>query len=422
VTPGEADVVRSLTSRLPPLLNTVYATASAGSAALLLVLLVVAGHYLDIENYGRFVYAIAVSTIVETVMDIGLAHVTVRAVARDRAAAPTLFRHVLGLKLVWVAIGLGLMAIVAPLLRSDPAVIRLCYLLGLSSAARSYFLTTRGFLQGMDRFDLEAAIVVADRVLLLAFGTAALALGYDVLGLGIAFVLARLVMFGGVTAVLRQLLGRTAPTFDRDVWRDLQAAALPLGLFMISLNLYSYIDTVILGAMRSNTDVGLYGAAYRIYEGLTYPPSIIASLVTPKLSYYFVHDRTRVRRLLTASLGGAAVLGFVLGGAAVLLARPLVTLLFGPAFEPAVAPLQILAAGALFVFCTWILHAAAIATNLDRRLFLTTIVGLGTNVALNVVFIRRWGISGAASATVIAEAVTVILLVAQLRRHLTALA
>ena len=108
----------------------------------------------------------------------------------------------------------------------------------------------------------------------------------------------------------------------------------------------------------------------------------------------------------------------VLGGAGVILARPLVLLLFGPDFVAAVAPLQILAGGALFVFCTWILHAAAIATNLDRRLFLTTIVGLGTNVALNVVFIRRWGISGAAAATVIAESVTVVLLMVQIRRHL----
>ena len=52
--------------------------------------------------------------------------------------------------------------------------------------------------------------------------------------------------------------------------------------------------------------------------------------------------------------------------------------------------------GALFVFCTWILHAAAIATNLDRRLFMTTVIGLSCNVGLNLLFIPRWGITGAA--------------------------
>ncbi len=413
-------MLQRLTTRFPHLLNTAYATATAGSAGLLLVLLLVAGRFLGVDDYGRFMYALAVTTIIETVMDIGLAHVTVRAVARDPDSAPALFRNVLGLKVVWVGVGLVLVLVSAPLLRSDPVVIRLCYLMGLSSAARSYFLTARGLLQGTNRFDLEAAIVVADRVLLLGLGTATLVMGFDVVALGVTFVVARLLMFVAVTLLLRRLLGSATPTFDREVWRDLQAAALPLGFFMISLNLYSYVDTVILGVMRSNAETGLYGAAYRIYEGLTYPPSIVASLVTPRLSYLFVHDRARVNRLLLRAVSGAAALGIVIGGVGIVIAAPLVTLLFGASFAGAAQPLQILAGGALFVFCTWILHAAAIATNLDRRLFMTTVIGLGSNVGLNLLFIPRWGISGAASATVIAEAVTVTMLIIQLRRHLAA--
>jgi O-antigen/teichoic acid export membrane protein len=410
-----------LKERFPNLANTVYATATAGSAGLLLVLLLVAGRFLSVDDYGRFSYALAVATIIETVMDIGLAHVTVREVARDRERAPALLRHVLGLKLAWVAGGLLLVAIVPGLLRSDPVVVRLCYALGISAAIRSYSLTARGYLQGMNRFDLETLVVVSDRVLLLGFGIAALAVYSSVTALGLAFVLARVVMFAFMTMLLRGLTGAAGgsrPAYDRQVWRDLQAAALPLGFFMISLNLYSYVDTVILGAMRSNAEIGWYSAAYRIYEGLTYPPSIIASLVTPRLSYLFVHDRGRVSGVLSRALAGAALLGVVLGGAAVFAARPIIHLLFGEAFDAAVDPLRILAGGAVFVFCTWVLHAAAIATNLDRRLFLTTVVGLSSNIALNVLFIPRWGISGAAAATVVAEAITVTLLVAQLWRHL----
>jgi O-antigen/teichoic acid export membrane protein len=121
-------------------------------------------------------------------------------------------------------------------------------------------------------------------------------------------------------------------------------------------------------------------------------------------------------RVLAASLA----LGVVLGAIAVWLAEPIIALLFGARYAPADAPLQILAAGALFVFGTWILHAAAISTNLDRRLLVTTIVGLGTNVALNVALIPRWGISGAAWATVLAEALTVAVLFAQVTRRLRA--
>jgi O-antigen/teichoic acid export membrane protein len=410
--------VEALGRRFPFLVNSGYATITAGSAGLLLVLLTIAGRFLSVDDYGRFNYAIALTTIVETVMDIGLAPVTVRAVARDKAGADRLFRHVLGLKVVWIAIGLALLALVAPILRPDPQVIRLCYLMGLSSAVRSYLLTARGLLQGLDRFDLEAVVVVADRLLLLAAGGAVLWAGYGLLGLAMAFVGARVAMLFAVMLLLGRIVGPAVPQFDRAAWRDLQTAALPIGFFMIALNLYTYIDTVILGVISTNAETGRYGASYRVYEGLMYVPAILSAVLSPRLSYLFVHDRPAHRQLLMRALLGSMILGIVLGAIAVWAARPILLTLFGADYAPAVRPLQILAAGALFVFGTWILHAAAISMNLDRRLLLTTVVGLSANVILNLMFIPRWGISGAAGATVIAEAITVALLWIQVRRRL----
>jgi O-antigen/teichoic acid export membrane protein len=403
--------------RFPFLVNSGYATITAGSAGLLLVLLTIAGRFLSAPDYGRFSYALALTTIIETIMDIGLGPVTVRAVARDRGAAGRLFRHVLGLKLVWIGIGLVLLAVVAPILRHDRQVIRLCYLMGLSSAVRSYLLTARGLLQGLDRFDLEAVVVVADRVLLLAAGGTMLWAGYGLLGLAIAFVGSRVAMLCAVTLLLGRVVGPPLPQFDRTAWRDLQTAALPLGFFMIALNLYTYIDTVILGVIGTDRETGWYAASYRVYEGLTYAPAILSAVLSPRLSYLFVHDRPAHRHLMMRALFGSMLLGLVLGGVAVWAARPILVTLFGAAYAPAVRPLQILAAGALFVFATWILHAAAISMNLDRRLLVTTGVGLSANVILNLIFIPRWSISGAAWATVVAEAITVVLLWVQVQRR-----
>jgi O-antigen/teichoic acid export membrane protein len=408
----------ALRARFPFLVDSGYATLTAGSAALLLVLLTIAGRFLSVADYGRFRYALALTTIVETIMDLGLSQVTVRAVARDKASADRLFPQVLGLKIVWVMVGLALLGVLTPVLRTDPVVIRLCYALGLSSAVRSYLLTARGLLQGLHRFDLEALAVVSDRMLLLVMGGAALWSGYGLVGLAASFIGSRLVMLGAMQMLLRRVVTNVRPAFDRQMWRDIQSAALPLGFFMIALNTYTYIDTVILGLMRSDTEIGWYAASYSVYEGLTYAPSILAAVLTPRLSYLFGHDRKAHRALLTRALAASLALGVVLGGGAVLAATPIITTLFGSRYAAAARPLQILAGGALFVFATWILHAAAISTNLDRRLLVTTAIGLGANVALNIVLIPRYGINGAAWATVLAEALTVVLLLVQLERRL----
>jgi O-antigen/teichoic acid export membrane protein len=184
------------------------------------------------------------------------------------------------------------------------------------------------------------------------------------------------------------------------------------------MNTYTYIDTVILGILRTDAETGWYAASYRLYEGLTYAPSVLAAVLTPRLSYLFVHERAEHRKLLLRVLGAALALGIVLGALTVWAANPIVVTLFGPAYAPAAAPLKVLAGGALFVFGTWILNAAAISTNLDRRLLVTTIVGLTTNVALNLLLIPRLGITGAAWATVAAEALTLILLFVQVERRL----
>ena len=136
----------ALRQRLPFLVDSGYATLTAGSAGLLLVLLTIAARFLSADDYGRFRFALALTTIIETIMDLGLSQITVRSVARDRTSADRLFPQVLGVKLIWVAVGLALLVVLAPLLRSDPVIIRLCYALGISSAVRFYLLTARGLL------------------------------------------------------------------------------------------------------------------------------------------------------------------------------------------------------------------------------------------------------------------------------------
>ncbi len=394
-----------------------YSSISAGSAALLLLLMIAAGRVLGDVEFGKFSFALLLGGVFETLMDFGLHQVTVRAIARDRSRAPALLEHALAIKLIWAGATLALLVVTANVLRPQHDVRMACYLIGGSLVFRSYMLTIRGVLQGLEHFGWDSIVVLADRGLMLAFGLAALWNGYGLRGLTLAFVIARGAALGLAATVTRMRLGSLGLRYDREVWLDLHRTALPLGLFLVVLNLYSYIDGVMLGYLRTDAETGLYAAAYKIYEGLTYAPLAISTVLTPKLSSLFHGDRRSHQRLALGGTLGTAALGVGVSVIAFAVATPLIVFLFGGDYVAATEPFRILVVGLPVVFAIWILHAIAISVDRERLLLRTGVVGLITNVGINLYTIPHYGPDGAAFATVAGEVVSMAMLMVGLSRR-----
>jgi len=396
--------------------NTAFASLSAGSAVILLALLIVAGRLLGDADYGKFSFALALATIFETFIDFGLKEVATRSVARDGTIARRLVSNTLGLKLVLAITTMTALVLVARVLRADEDVRLACYLLGVSSVLRSYLLTARHLLMGLERFELDSIVVLADRLLLLTFGAGTLWLGYGVVGLALSFVLARTLTVALAYGLSASQIGRFGFAFELPYWRELQARALPLGAFAIVLFLYNYIDIVMLGVLRTDAETGLYSAAYRVYEGLSNVPSILYAVLMPRLALYYTQDPARHRRLARQGMVMAALLGVPVAAVAFVAAGPGIVLLFGRAYAESAGVLQILAVGLLFVFPLFVLHAEAISANAERLPLRTAAVGCIANVGLNAFLIPWYGMYGAALATVIGECLSVIILFVSLRR------
>jgi O-antigen/teichoic acid export membrane protein len=390
--------------------NTAFAGVSAASAGLLLLLLVLASRMLGEDDYGKFSFALGLGTIFETLMDFGLHQVAIRAVARDHRVALRIFRNSLGLKMVWALGAFVILVLTATVLRRQADVRLACYLVGGSLVLRSYMLTVRGVLQGLERFGWDSVIVIADRLLLLVAGACALWAGTGLPGLAAAFVVSRAVALALAAVLAHRQIGPVGIGVDRALWKELQRTAIPLGLFLVVINLYSRIDIVMLGVWRTDAETGFYQNAYGVYEGLTYLPSVFASVLAPRLASLFVTDRRKHRLLALGGVGLSAGLAIVVGAVTFAWAAPIVVLLFGPQFAASAAPLRILSAGLSLVYVIWILHSTAISMNREKLLLATGIVGLVAKVALNAYLIPRHGANGAAVAVILGEAISIAVL------------
>jgi O-antigen/teichoic acid export membrane protein len=189
-------------------------------------------------------------------------------------------------------------------------------------------------------------------------------------------------------------------------WRGMGAVlkpALTIGT-SLAMGLLNYnFDSVLLGFLRGPTVVGWYNAAYKLLlVGISVALTYFTGLF-PALSRAYVDNRDEFRHLVrsTTELWLGCIVPFVVAGT--FLADPIVRFLFGSAYASSAAPFRILLWSAALVVLRWVYMDSLRASghqNLDLRCAITS---ASLNVGLNILLIPRFGMVGAASATVFAD-------------------
>jgi O-antigen/teichoic acid export membrane protein len=174
----------------------------------------------------------------------------------------------------------------------------------------------------------------------------------------------------------------------RDAW--------PVGLTVLLAVVYLKLDSVLLGVFSRQEEVGLYGAAYRPIEYLILASSVLIHPVFPLLARWQGVDARRFKAVFQG--GTTALLAVLLPVPVIvcLVADPLVRLLYAPEFAAAAAPLRLLSVAMVFVtFAVW-QDFTLLSIGRQRITLAYGAVGVGLNIALNLVLIPQAGAVGAA--------------------------
>lgn len=164
-------------------------------------------------------------------------------------------------------------------------------------------------------------------------------------------------------------------------------------------------DTVLLGFMVGTAAVGLYGAAYKpITAVLALPVTYFLGLF-PTLSRAFDEGREAFRELLERSLTLTAAVAIPIGFMGTFFARPVILLLYGPEYAESVPVVQILSWSAVLVILRGNFRQSLNAAGREGADLRCAGFATAANVALNLLLIPRYGIVGAAGATVLSEIV-----------------
>jgi O-antigen/teichoic acid export membrane protein len=212
-----------------------------------------------------------------------------------------------------------------------------------------------------------------------------------------------------VAVLIFFMLGLRGPKLQQLRFSLLRAKKLltdswPLLLSGIAIMVYMKIDQIMLGQMLGDDAVGIYSAALRISEVWYFIPMMIVASVFPAILESKKRDESQYLQRLQRLYDLMVWLSVAIALPMTFVSTPIVIALFGPAYAESGPVLAIHIWASVFVFLGVASSQWFIAENRQILSFQRTVLGAVINIALNYILIPKFGVLGAAYATVIAQA------------------
>jgi len=416
--------------------------------ASLFVVKIVAGFGTD--YYGNYVTAYEFLAFFGIIADAGLFSIAVREIAKgeslnkeDKASANDMivdtdskFRcspecilgNVFSMRLLLVIIVTVLAGVIAQYVPSYPPIVKTgIWITGISMALTIIAGTLSAILQARMKIHYFATSLVLGKILLATliftvskrielFGDH---LFFTMLWAGVV----SNIVFCGLVAFFASREIRIRLKFHFDWWKHIFRKALPYGLALVLQTLYLRLDIVLISIILGSTAVGIYGISTRVLESFLVLGVFFGQAILPKLSKE-EHNPVQmsntlmwgIEKLLTFSL--PIIVGCSFFSSEIIELLSSTEFLSSDGFIGSDKILFILIPTIFFAYFNQLFSFSLVASNRQNYLLKVNATALILNGVLNLMFLQKYGIIAAAISTVFCEAVVLLLLVHEIRKHL----
>lgn len=169
---------------------------------------------------------------------------------------------------------------------------------------------------------------------------------------------------------------------------------------------YTNLDTVMLGFMATDTDVGYYNAAVKIKTILVSIVTSLGTVLLPRVSYYIEHNMLEEFEHITQkTLNFVFLIATPLMLYFIIFAREGIYFLSGTAYDGSIVPMQIIMPTLLLIGVTNVLGIQILVPlGMELIVLYSEIAGAVVDVIINACLIPGYASAGAAFGTLMAEA------------------
>lgn len=370
--------------------------------------------YLGREGFGDYMYVLTLVVVFGALADWGTATIGVREAAKAKEKQGQLLANLFLLRLILALLAAGAMIVAAwllPFQTTNLVPVRQAIILG---SGVLILLATKASLRVIFQTQLKMEnLAVAD---ISASGLTLLFSWFLVnQRLGLLPLVGALIGANLVAVLVAWFLAQKIVRFDfrwnRNLIRRLVAESLPMGAILLMFTMDNKIDTIMLGTIKGSGAVGIYAVAYRIYDVLILGAAYLMNVLLPVFSQY-ASVKKKLRRIYQQAFDLLFLMGLVVGLLNWFLAPLMVRLITQNRlleFGDAIGVLRRLSLALLLAYLNHLTGYTIVALGRQRPYFFVALVSLVFNFLTNLWIIPRFSYFGAATVTVLTEALVLVI-------------
>ncbi|OYR67226.1 flippase [Halorubrum ezzemoulense] len=356
------------------------------------------------ENYGIYAHLMAVIGVLLTLGPLGLFDSVRKHVAEfheDTEREFTIFVAAIMLSVCYaIAVSIGLLSVNKISYIVSPEFFPLLVLILFS---HNIFQVLRGMYYGRRREQIAEIFLSSRKAIYAGAALTFATLGFGVYGVIASYTAALIVVTVAIFVFLVPSLDRGYSAFSPLPTADLNIVGrygLTQAVGGVSAMLLYKTDILLVEYFGTSTETALYQAALLPAEYIWFVPSAIQMALLQNASYHWSEGNIeQLNSNLHKGLKYAIAALILFGVGLYVLSNEFVLFYYGYEYRESSYPLQILLIGTFFFGISRVFFPVLQATGWIKYTELATVITLLINVALNLLLIPDFGITGAAIAT-----------------------
>lgn len=371
------------------------------------------------DRFGQYSTVLAFAGLFQVLVELGMSQYVMREIAQDRGKAQALVWNLVALRLLLALAGVVGIPLSAIAMGYSSELVLGVFIYTFNFVFAAFLAPLQMVLTANEHMGHVSGLNVLGQLVFVLLGALFLISGMGFTWLIAAGLIGMPIQIALAAALVRRyhLMGFSIQ-IDPRAWLHIIRSGIPFGIISLALTIAFRMDTVILSKYYSSREVGWYNVAYGLIFSLMFLFNGFKDAIVPSLSRAYVNDPERVERWYHCSVKIILMISLPIAAGGMLVAYPLIQLLYTKTFLPSALALQILVWDVpLLMFSAFCGNMTTIISE-ERAAARIYSINAIANVALNLYAIPRLGLVGAALVTVITDLIGGLQFYVFLRRKL----